>query len=191
MFGPGICGVFYCGRLKTEFHKTPKNHWRGKSCLCDNALWGRLLKSNGISKCIITIICLTKNIIILSSNEKNQLITTREDQKRKEYLPWFNNPSPQWWGATLICCLVMRNRYMTHGYRLRTIIASLTTNKSPHTYYYISTVGWIRICIFLLNIQSMSIQSLCLVTAKSTRDHSYMMNSIDLFPFQLESALKN
>jgi hypothetical protein len=144
-------------------------------------------KSNGISKCIITIICLTQTSLYYHPMKKS----TRKDQKRKENLPWFNNPSPQWWGATLICCPVMRNRYMTHGYRLRTIIASLTTNKSPHTYYYISTIGWIRICIFLLNIQSMSIQSLCLVTAKSTRDHSCMMNSIDLFPFQLEITVQD
>jgi hypothetical protein len=44
---------------------------------------------------------------------------------------------------------------------------------------------------FLLNIQSMSIQSLCLVTAKSTRDHRCMMNSIDLFPFQFEITLQD
>ena len=92
--------------------------------------------------------------------------STMTNQKKEKKTYHGSITRIQWRGATLICCPVMRNRYMTHGYRLRIIIASLTINKSPHTYYYISTIGWIRICIFLLNIQSMSIQSLCLVTAK-------------------------
>jgi hypothetical protein len=143
-------------------------------------------KSKESSICIITIIWNKHHYPIIQWKDQPWQI------KKKEKKTYHGSITRiQWRGATLICCPVMRNRYMTHGYRLRIIITSLTINKSPHTYYYISTIGWIRICIFLLNIQSMSIQSLCLVTAKSTRDHSYMMNSIDLFPFQLESALKN
>ena len=44
-----------------------------------------------------------------------------------------------------------------------TNMITLTTIGNQFTHYFIWTIGWIWICIVLINIQSVSIQGLCLV----------------------------
>jgi hypothetical protein len=169
-FGPGSCGVFYCGRQNLiPWPSTTSNHFIISSITLEpnNHVYVTMLyedafqiQNKGDLKLHYHRNLFTKIFILYDHPMNSQTIK----QPMKIWRTYHGSPTrPN--GKALHSCVALSSgtvydswnhtTYYHHNHR--------DHHSLPCTYYFIWTIGWIWICIVLINIQSVSIQGLCLV----------------------------